>query len=88
MQALKLTLHRHWFDQITAGVKKIEYRQIKPYWTTRLEGKSFNEVHFRNGYRADAPFMRVKFKRISKNGCYQIHLGKILEIKNYVPIKA
>lgn len=80
---LQLTLHRKWFEEIAAGLKKIEYREIKPYWTARLEGKPFDEIHFRNGYSPGAPFMRVQFKRLEKNGCYHIHLGKILEIKNY-----
>ncbi len=33
---LHLTLHRKWFKQILAGTKKVEYREIKPYWTKRL----------------------------------------------------
>ena len=33
---LHLTLHRKWFKQILTGTKKIEYREIKPYWTKRL----------------------------------------------------
>lgn len=83
MKALSLALHRKWFDEIAGGLKKIEYRQIKPYWTARLERKAFDEVHFRNGYGPDRPFMRVVFKNIEKNECYHIHLGAILEIKNY-----
>ena len=51
-----------WFEEIARGTKKIEYREIKPYWTTRLKGQTFDEVHFRNGYAADAPFMRVQWK--------------------------
>lgn len=80
---LHLTLHRQWFGAIASGVKKIEYREIKPYWKTRLEGKTFDVVHFRNGYSQNRPFMQVQCLGISKNGQYQIHLGEILEIINY-----
>ena len=83
MKILRLTLHRKWFDDIVAGKKKIEYREIKPYWTQRLDGKSFDEIHFRNGYGSHRPFIRVECNGISKNSCYNIHLGEILEIKNY-----
>ena len=83
MNILHLTLHRKWFDRIAAGTKTTEYREDKPHWRTRLDGRSYDEVHFRNGYGPDRPFMRVKCLGISKNGCFQIHLGKILEIKNY-----
>ena len=30
------TIRRQWLAQIVAGTKKIEYRQIKPYWTNHL----------------------------------------------------
>jgi len=83
MTALNLTLHRQWFDAIASGAKKIEYREDKPYWRTRLDGRQYDEIHFRNGYGQHRPFMRVKCLGVSKNGCYQIHLGEILEIKNY-----
>jgi hypothetical protein len=29
------TIERDWLAQIVAGTKKIEYRQIKLYWTKR-----------------------------------------------------
>lgn len=33
---LHLTLKRRWFDMIESGEKRIEYREIKPYWINRL----------------------------------------------------
>ena len=30
------TIEREWLAQIVEGAKKIEYRQIKPYWTKRF----------------------------------------------------
>lgn len=36
MKVLHLTLKKKWFDLILSGEKKEEYREIKPYWWTRL----------------------------------------------------
>lgn len=36
MKILHLALKKKWFDMIASGEKKEEYREIKPYWITRL----------------------------------------------------
>ncbi len=82
MKPLALTIHRKWFDRIASGQKTQEFREVKPYWTKRLEGRHYDEVHFRNGYHQDAPFMRVEYLGYTKNGCYVLHLGKVLETLN------
>ena len=33
----RTTIDGEWLAQIIAGTKKIEYRQIKAYWTKRFE---------------------------------------------------
>lgn len=33
---LTLPIKRQWFDEILLGTKTIEYREIKPYWTSRF----------------------------------------------------
>ena len=33
---LTLPIQKQWFDEILAGTKTIEYRDIKPYWTSRF----------------------------------------------------
>lgn len=86
---LHLTLHRRWFDAIASGRKTREYRNRTPYWHTRLNGRTYDEIHFRNGYAKDAPFMRVEWRGISVlnhdefGEVYAIQLGQILEIKNW-----
>ncbi len=87
MRILRLTLKYRFFCEILCGKKKTEYREVKPYWKSRLEGKTFDEIHFKNGYARNAPFMRVEFKGIRKgmfNGKshYFIKLGRVLETKN------
>ena len=66
---LNLTVKRKWFDLIASGKKKIEYREAKPYWQSRLIKSAsfciifyaFSEIHFRNGYGKDAPLIRAKW---------------------------
>ena len=61
---LSLVLKGKWFDMIERGEKREEYRDIKPYWKTRLvnwldkqDGMAVPVVEFRRGYAADAPRM-------------------------------
>ena len=81
---LNLTLYRRWFNQIAAGIKRIEYREIKPYWTQRIENKQYSEIHFRNGYGKHRPFMRVEYLGYTIHGKYYcLMLGDVLEITNH-----
>ena len=34
------TIEREWLGEIIADTKKIEYRETKPYWTTRFKALS------------------------------------------------
>jgi len=84
MNILHLTLMKKWFDQILTGIKRVEYREIKPYWTTRLldkngKPKQYDIIEFRNGYSKDARKMKVEFEglKIGKKN-YEILLGKII----------
>lgn len=38
MKTLDLVLKRKWFEMIASGEKTEEYREIKPYWESRLGG--------------------------------------------------
>ena len=39
---LHLNLYRKYFDDIADGKKVIEYRDITPYWTSRLHNKIYD----------------------------------------------
>lgn len=39
---LVLPIKKKWFDMIASGEKKEEYREIKPYWTSRFVFKNRN----------------------------------------------
>ena len=51
---------------ILSGEKKEEYREFKDYWTTRLDGKRFDIISFRNGYQKYAPKMIVEYNGLNK----------------------
>ena len=58
------------------------------WWRKRLEGVSYREVHFRNGYATNAPFARVEYKGLRKFGkgpgsYFGIRLGRILEVRHF-----
>jgi hypothetical protein len=85
---LRLTLHREFFAAIAAGTKKTEYRDFKPYWQTRLEGRHYDLIHFRNGYATRAPEMLVEFAGLRRQGrgakaLYAIRLGRILKLTRW-----
>ena len=83
MRVLHLNLYRKYFDAILSGSKTIEYRDITPYWSKRLEGRHYDVIKFRNGYAKVAPEMIVQYKGIDiDEGKYAIYLGKVLESKN------
>lgn len=92
---LHLTLKKKWFDMIARGKKNVEYREFKRHWIGRFFDvddrlRQFDEVHFRNGYANNAPFMRVKCLGVriaysehygKKSFC--IDLGEVLEVINW-----
>lgn len=64
---LILPIKRKWFDMIASGEKKEEYREIKPYWTTRfnnnLNEKNRNLINVERDLRRKYPlWIDVKFK--------------------------
>jgi hypothetical protein len=74
---------------IASGEKKEEYREIKPYWTTRLIDRRYEYIKFRNGYSKDAPTITVRYMGLSigpgnkdwgapDSEVYRIKLGAII----------
>ena len=65
---LTLPIKKKWFDMIKSGEKKEEYREITPYYNSRLgvrliiqelingsNAKFISNIMFRNGYGKDRP---------------------------------
>jgi hypothetical protein len=85
---LHLTLNRDPFDRIAIGKKKTEFREPKPYWKRRLEGRKYDIVVFRNGYAKSAPELVVEYlglrrPKSSRSGDYEIRLGRVLQKKRW-----
>jgi hypothetical protein len=81
------TIEREWLAQIVAGTKKIEYRQIKPYWTKRFAKVSVPfELRLLNGMNPPVPEVTVLIHRITKDrhaGEYRLHIKRVLNYKHW-----
>jgi hypothetical protein len=85
METLKIVIKKEWFDEIASGKKKIEYRDISPFWTSRLYDKNgkkrvYDLIEFINGYNTDARRKVTKYEGFQKRGnFYNIQVGKIVK---------
>jgi hypothetical protein len=81
------TIEREWLAQIIAGTKKIEYRQVKHYWTKRFKKVSMPfELRLLNGMNPPVPEVTVLIHKIvadRRAGEYQLHIKKILGFKHW-----
>ena len=87
MQTLTTTIKREFLEAIADGSKTIEYREIKPYWENKLAPfETPFLLRLINGMKKDAPELTVevtKVKRDTRHGVFELHLGKVVEVKNY-----
>ena len=81
------TIERQWLAEIIAGTKKIEYRQIKPYWTKKFAKVSLPfELRLLNGMNPPVPEVTVLIYKITKDrraGKYRLHIRKVLGFKHW-----
>ena len=76
---LFMTIKKKWFDEIKAGIKKIEHREYKKYWTRRLVDREYDLITFQNGYAKNAPRITLKYMGYyTEPGTYCIMLGDIV----------
>ena len=73
----------HWYDEIEAGRKKTEYRDISPYWTNHLfkdgdiYGQRASFIKFSRGYTKRNMTWSIRRVDVSEDeGCYMIGLGR------------
>lgn len=82
MERITTTIKREWLVAIFEGRKKIEYREIKPYWTKRLAAiKTPFELHLVNGRRKNVPTITLLIHKVTTNRRLQVYE---LHIKNIV----
>ena len=83
--SLKIVIKKQWFDEIASGKKKIEYREVKPFWQSRLydangKKRKYDNIEFINGYNVDAKRMFTKYEGFDKKGMkFNIKIGKIIK---------
>ncbi len=83
-----------WFEKLVNWQVQYKYRELKPYWESRLlnkdwSPKEFDEIHIKNWYRPDSPIIKFKFWWIlgifehENKQCFKIKLWDLIEILNY-----
>ena len=87
LDVITTTLKREWFAKIVAGTKRIEYREIKPYWTTRLKRvRTPFRLILRNGMTPPIPVLTVRIDRVTtdrRNREYELHIGRVLRVEHW-----
>lgn len=61
-RVLYLPLKAEFFDAIKAGTKTEEFRLVNPYWTKRLDGRTYDEIVLTKGY----PSKRAHERRLRR----------------------
>jgi len=85
-----LPIKKKWFDMIKAGIKKEEYRDVKPYYDSRFKGKLYIDIIFRNGYSKSSPQIKCTCRICLGNGREEwgavpgkiYYVLEILDVKN------
>jgi len=52
---LILHVKHKWFREIAYGYKKIEYREVKKYWNSRIKNRNYQFLKIVDGYDSTAP---------------------------------
>jgi hypothetical protein len=87
VDTLTMNIEREYFAAIVDGTKRIEYRDMSPFWSRRIEPLS---VPFRlrllNGMTHPIPEAVVVVRKVSRHrsiGQYRLHLGRVLQVRRW-----
>jgi hypothetical protein len=87
MDTITTTIRREPLRDIVAGRKRVEYREIKPYWDCRLAAVACPfKMRLINGMTPNRPEVTVQIDRIRRNGAtgqYELHIGRVLATRNW-----
>jgi hypothetical protein len=93
MDTITTTLEREWFAAIVDRKKRVEYREIKLYWSKRLSQVRVPfRLVLRNGMSPPVPVVTVRIDRIVPNprrkgrkrkGSYALHIGRVLKVEHW-----
>ena len=85
MGIITTTIEREWLREIAAGRKRVEYREIKPYWIRRLSRVDTPFLlRLINGMQPKAPEVTVLVRHVRKNsrsGNFELALGKVVALR-------
>ena len=62
---LTFPLKKQWYEKIKSGEKTIEYREVKPYWTTRFYNEfGFFPEQMPKGWKMEIPcYLRLGYTK-------------------------
>ncbi len=87
MDKLTTTIKREYLREIVAGRKRVEYREIKPYWEDRLGRVAVPfQLRLINGMSSNAPEVTVEIGRVvrsSRSGTFDLHISRVVAVKNW-----
>ena len=91
MEDVTMTIRCEPLYQIAIGIKRIEYREIKPYWTNRLSRvKAPFHLRLINGMTSNAPKVTVLVEQVRKNSRsrnFELVLGKVLKVEHWSTLR-
>lgn len=89
-RVLVMNIKREYFAAILAipSRKGIEYRDLTPYWLTRLErvGRPPFDLRLLNGMVPPVPEATVRVTKVERDGKrkqIRLHLGRIKSVRNW-----
>lgn len=85
MDKITTTIKREWLKKIADRTKRVEYREVKPYWAKRLaQVRVPFLLRLINGMQPNTPEITVMVTKVRKNSRsrqFELALGKIVELK-------
>lgn len=79
MKELRLPIKKEWLAKILSGEKTTEYREIKPYWNSRLIGKQYDVAVFTCGYKGIKEIVHARDINVpTKTGEYRFRIKEIV----------
>ncbi len=87
VDTLTMNIERRFFAAIVAGTKRIEYRELKPYWKRRIEPLTTPfKLRLLNGMTAPIPEAIVVVTKVTRHPTvreYRLHLGRVMQVKRW-----
>ena len=87
MDKITTTIRREPLREIAADRKRVEYREIKPYWVRRLSSvKTPFMLRLINGMQPQSPEVTVlvrQVRRHSPSGHFELYLAKVVDVRHW-----